>query len=170
VNRATGELEPRHPDGLLSPDEYRLLAAPALKAAAAVAASRNDPDLFHDMASMLALLAMVNTLVRCYQTGTTAAGHRDGFESIPLAVCALVFARSGLAVDEVQDCLAALPQAYRILREAGALGPQDASVEQAFAAYMAEEAGQGDRLLLDAAFAMVNAVDRWEEARSERLD
>lgn len=169
MNRAIGELEPRHPDGLLSPDEYRLLAAPALKAAAAVAASRNDPDLFHDMASMLALLAMVTTLVRCYRAGATTAVLQDELKSVPLAVCALVLARSGLAVDEVQDCLAALPRAYRILREAGALGPQEAYVEQAFAAYMAEEAEQGDRLLLEAALAMVGAVDRWEEARSESL-
>ena len=169
MNRAIGELEPRHPDGLLSPDEYRLLAAPALKAAAAVAASRNDPDLFHDMASMLALLAMVSTLVRCYRTRTAAAVSRDELKSVPLAVCALVFARSGLAAAQVRDCLAALPRAYRILREAGTLGPEDACIEQAFAAYMAEEAEQGDRLLMEAALAMVNAVDRWEEARSESL-
>lgn len=156
-----------HPDGLLTPEEYRLLAGPPLKAAAEVAASRNDPDLFHDMASMLALLAIVGALTRCYQSrASAAAALRKELDSIPIAVCALVFTRSGLAPDEVKDCLSALPEAYRMLLGAGVLGPQDAYVERAFAALEAGEPVMAHRLLLQAAHAIVGAVDCWEEQKS----
>ncbi len=154
-------------DSLLSPDEYRLLAGPALKAAAQVAAARGDPDLYRDMASMLALLAMVTALTRCYQAGAsdTAALRRE-LELVPIAVCALVFTRSGLAPYEVKDCLAALPQAYNMLVEAGTLAPQDARVAKAYAALAAGETERGDRLLVQAANAMAGAVDHWEEQRT----
>ena len=154
-------------DGLITPDEYRLLAGPALKAAAQVAAARGDPDLYRDMASMLALLAMVTALIRCYQAGVPGTTvYRKKLESVPIAVCALVFTRSGLAPDEVRDCLTALPQAYRMLVEAGTLALQDARVAEAYAALAAGEAERADRLLAQAASAMADAVDRWEEQRS----
>lgn len=157
-------------DGLLSPDEYPLLAGPPLKAASEVAASRGDPDLFNDMASMLALMAMVGALTRCYRArASTAAALREELDSIPVAVCALVFSRSGLSPDDVKDCLSALPEAYRMLREAGVLGPQDAYVEQAFAALEAGEPVAAHGLLLQAAVVMVEAVDRWEEQRARHL-
>lgn len=154
-------------DSLLSPDEYRLLAGPALKAAAQVAAARGDPGLFRDMACMLALLAMVTALTRCHQAGmpdTTA--YRRELELVPIAVCALVFTRSGLAPGEIKDCLAALPQALQMLVEAGTLTPQDASVADAYAALTAGETERAERLLVQAANAMADAVDRWEEQRT----
>lgn len=154
-------------DSLLNPDEYRLLAGPALKAAAQVAAARGDPDLFRDMAGMLALLAMVTALTRCYQAGVSDTPvYRKELELVPIAVCALVFTRSGLAPDEVRDCLVALPQAYRMLVDAGALGPQDDNMAQAFAALAAGDTERADRLLVQAASAMAGEVDRWEEQRT----
>lgn len=167
MNMGSMGLEFLSQDALLSPDEYRLLAGPALKAAAQVAAARGDPDLYRDMASMLALLAMVTVLIRCYQAGVSdTTTHRNELELIPIAVCALVFTRSGLAPDEVRDCLAALPQAFQMLVEAGILTPQDDDVAEAYAALTAGEAERADRLLVQAANAMAGAVDRWEEQRT----
>ena len=166
MNTGSTGLEFLSQDGLLSPDEYQLLAGPALKAAAQVAAARGDPDLFRDMACMLALLATVTALTRCHQAGlpgTTA--HRNELELIPIAVCALVFTRSELAPDEVRDCLAALPQAFQMLVEAGTLTPQDTGVAEAYTALTAGETERADRLLVQAASAMAGAVDRWEERR-----
>lgn len=166
MKEPVAEPESRLPDGLLSPDEYRVLAGPALKAAAEVAASRGDPDLYRDMASMLALLAMVTGLTRCHQAmvGGTPAGWGD-LEPVPIAVCALVFMRSGLAPAEARNCLQALPQAYRMLVEAGVLGPENARVVQAYAALASGETERADLLLAQAANAMASAVDRWEEQR-----
>lgn len=159
----------RPPEGLLSQEQYRLLAGPPLKVAAAVAASRNDPDLFHDMASMLALLAMVSALTRCYERyADEQAAIREQLDSVPIAVCALVFSRSGLAPDEVKDCLEALPRAYQMLLAAGALGSQEAYVEQAFDSLVSGESASAERLLTQAAHAMVGAVDRWEWQREEQ--
>lgn len=159
----------RVPEGLLSPEQYRLLAGPPIKVAAAVAASRNDPDLFHDMASMLALLAMVSALTRCYRRHTDGqAAASEQLDAVPIAVCALVFSRSGLAPDEVKDCLEALPQAYRMLLNAGVLGSQEAYMEQAFEALVSGEPETAERLLMQAAHAMVGAVDQWEWQRAEQ--
>ena len=153
-------------DSLLSPDEYRLLAGPALKAAAQVAAARGDPGLFRDMACMLALLAMVTTLTRCHQAGMSdTTAYRRELELVPIAVCALVFTRSGLAPGEIKDCLAALPRAHQMLVEAGVLVPEDVHMTQAYAALVAGETEHADQLLAQVAHAIANAVDRWEEQR-----
>lgn len=165
----SGEAKLRTPEGLLSPEQYRLLAGPPLKVAAEVAASRGDPDLFHDMASMLALLAMVTALARCYQLQTDGpAAIQKKLDAAPIAVCALVFSRSGLAPEQVKDCLEALPRAYQMLLQAGALGSQEAYVEQAFKRFVEGDTATAERLLLQAAHAMVGAVDQWEWRRAEQ--
>ena len=166
MNMGSVGLEFLSQDGLLSPDEYRLLAGPALKAAAQVAAARDNRDLFRDMASMLALLATVTALTRCYQAaGSDTPVYLSRLESVPIAVCALVFTRSGLAPSEVRDCLAALPRAYQMLVEAGVLVPEDVHMKQAYAALVAGETERADQLLAQVGHAITNTVDRWEEQR-----
>ena len=49
-------------DGLL-PEEYQQIVAPAMKAAADLAAARGDPYLFNDLPSMLTLMVLVLELV-----------------------------------------------------------------------------------------------------------
>lgn len=154
--------------GLLSADEYQLIAAPALEAAAQAAAQRGDPHLYSDMASMLALLGIVNALIRLYREETLAdASPVEILEAAPMAICALVFTESGLEKREVEQCLRALAKAYLRLLKAGVLGPQEAYVEKAYidlrTGYRAA-ALPGLRL---AALSMARAVDAWEtqEAR-----
>jgi len=153
------------PPGMLTPVEYQLLAAPALQAAAELAAQRGDPHLYNDMASMLALLGMVSALVHAYLedgAGSGDASPRLVLEAAPLAVCALVFTESGLEASQVDDCLRALSAAYLQLLRQGALGPQDAYVEKAYGELRSGQGPAGLQSLKRAASAMARAVDAWE--------
>lgn len=154
--------------GFLTPVEYELIAAPALQAAAEVAAQRGDPHLYNDMASMLALLGTVTALVHAYleQGLSGEASPRQILERAPLAVCALVFTESGLEAPAVEQCLRALSSAYlRLLRE-GVLGPQEGLAEKGFAELLAGERTQALQSLKQAVSAMTQAVDTWEGARA----
>ena len=151
------------PEGLLSPEEYQLLAAPALQVAAELAAQRGDPYLYNDMASMLALLGMVSALVRVELEQPARQGSpRDKLELAPLSVCTLVFTESNLEPAEVEQCLQALGAAYLKLLREGVLGPQEAYVEQAFSSLRAGNRSAGVHSLRQAAHAMARAVDAWE--------
>lgn len=160
------------PPGMLTPGEYQVLAAPALQAAAELAAQRGDPHLYNDMASMLALLGMVSALVHAYleddaKPGDTSA--RPVLEAAPLAVCALVFTESGLEAVQVDECLQALSAAYLQLLRQGVLGPQEAYVEKAYADLRAGRGAEGAQALRMAGLAMTKAVDTWEKRRGEGI-
>jgi len=153
--------------GLLTPLEYQLLAAPALQAAADVAAQRGDPHLYNDMPSMLALLGTITALTHAYlqQDLPSGSSPREVLERAPLAVCALVFTESGLEAPQVEQCLRALSQAYlRLLRE-GILGPQEGLVEKGFEQLMAGDRLQALQSLRQGMQAMAKAVDAWEQHR-----
>ncbi|HEX4300559.1 MAG TPA: hypothetical protein VH327_06780 [Gammaproteobacteria bacterium] len=153
--------------GLITPVEYELLAAPALQAAAEVAAQRGDPHLYNDMPSMLALLGTVTALTHAYLQLDLPQGSspRETLERAPLAVCALVFTESGLEAPLVEQCLRALSQAYLQLLKAGVLGPQEGLVEAGFQQLMAGDHPQGLQSLRQGSMAMAKAVDAWEAAR-----
>lgn len=155
--------------GLITPTEYELLAAPALQAAAEVAAQRGDPHLYNDMPSMLALLGTVTALTHAYMQQDLPAGSslRETLELAPLSICALVFTESGLEAPEVQACLRALSQAYLRLLKEGVLGPQEGLVERAFAELMAGDRVSAVQSLRQAAQAMSRAIDVWEVARAK---
>jgi len=154
-------------EGLLSPEEYQLIAAPALEAAAQAAAQRGDPHLYNDMASMLALLGLVSALIRIYREEASGlASPAAILEAAPMAVCALVFTESGLDPKEVAACLRALAAAYLRLLKAGVLGPQVAYVEKAYADLRADRRAAALPGLRQAALAMAKAVDAWEAEKT----
>ena len=154
-------------EGLLSPVEYQLIAAPALEAAAQAAAQRGDPHLYNDMASMLALLGLVSALIRLYRAeGSGPASSAAVLEAAPMAVCALVFTESGLEPNEVAACLRALAAAYLRLLKAGVLGPQEAYVEKAYTDLKAGRRAGALPTLRHAALAMAKAVDAWEAEKA----
>ena len=158
------------PPGMLTPAEYQLLAAPALQVAAELAAQRNDPHLYNDMASMLALLGMVSALVHAYLedgAGSGGTSPQPMLEAAPLAVCALVFTESGLEASRVDDCLRALSAAYLQLLRQGALGPQDAYVDKAYGELKSGQRLAGLQSLKLAASSMVQAVDGWETRQGQ---
>ncbi|HEY3858365.1 MAG TPA: hypothetical protein VGM47_02000 [Gammaproteobacteria bacterium] len=157
---------------LLTPVEYQLLAAPALQAAAEVAAQRGDPHLYNDLPSMLALLGTVTALTHAYlqQDLPQGSSSRAVLERAPLAVCALVFTESGLEAPQVEQCLGALSQAYlRLLRE-GVLGPQEGLVEKGLEQLMAGNRLQALQSLRQGVQTMARAVDAWEFTRSSEGD
>lgn len=154
--------------GLLTPVEYQLIAAPALQAAAEVAAQRGDPHLYNDMASMLALLGSVTALTHAYLQSDlpVEASPRAELERAPLAVCALVFTESGLEAPEVEQCLRALSQAYLKLLKEGVLGSQEALIEKAYAELMGGERNVALQSLRQGMFAMANSIDQYEKTRT----
>ncbi|MGE5624123.1 MAG: hypothetical protein ACM3ZT_01090 [Bacillota bacterium] len=155
------------PACLLSPAEYQLLAAPALEAAAQVAAERGDPHLYSDMASMLGLLGTVTCVTHAYLQQLPPDGSpRKQLEAAPLAVCALVFTESGLEAPEVERCLRALSAAYLKLLREGVLGPQEALVEQAYLELTDGKRPSGLQSLKRAIRAMARAVDAWEASQA----
>lgn len=153
--------------GLITPTEYELLAAPALQAAAEVAAQRGDPHLYNDMPSMLALLGTVTALTHAYLQRDLPgdSSPREMLERAPLSVCALVFTESGLEALEVEQCLRALSQAYLQLLREGILGPQESLVEAGFEQLLAGDRLQGLQSLRQGVQAMARAIDAWETAR-----
>ena len=156
---------------LLTPEEYQLMAAPALQVAAELAAQRGDPQLFNDMPTMLALLGMVSALVRVQLEQPARQGSpQQELEAAPLAVCALVFTESNLDPGEVQQCLKALSAAYLRLMREGVLGPQEAYVEQAFSSLRAGNRPAGIHSLRQAAHAMARAVDAWEGRQTAAME
>ncbi|HET7922127.1 MAG TPA: hypothetical protein VFM15_05175 [Gammaproteobacteria bacterium] len=157
------------PEGLLSTEEYQLLAAVPLQAAAEVAAQRGDPQLFNDMPVMLGLLGSVTALTHAYLGGESVFAHRSSdaaLEATPTAVCALVFSESNLEPGEVQACLQALSSAYLHLLKQGVLGPQEAYVEQAYTHLLAGERLKALQALKRAIHAMAGTVDAWEQRRA----
>ncbi|MGH8399468.1 MAG: hypothetical protein ACRESU_00055 [Gammaproteobacteria bacterium] len=157
------------PEGMLTTEEYQLLAAVPLQVAAEIAAQRGDPQLFNDMPAMLALLAMVTTLTHAYlnrQPVFTRRSPDTTLEAAPVAVCALVFSESNLEPSEVRACLEALSSAYLQLLRQGVLGPQDAYIEKAFESLLAGDRAIALQTLKRAAYATIRAIDAWEERRT----
>jgi hypothetical protein len=156
-------------EGMLTTEEYHLLAAVPLQAAAEIAAQRGDPHLFNDMPAMLALLAMVTTLTHAYLEGGQVFLRRSPaspLEAAPVAVCALVFSESNLEASEVETCLRALSTAYFQLLQEGVLGPQDAYVDKAFEALLAGDRVTALQFLKRATSAMASAIDAWEAGQA----
>jgi hypothetical protein len=160
------------PQGLLTAEEYQLIAAPALQIAAQVAAQRGDPYLYNDMPSMLALLGMVSGLTHAYLQRQPSPfpemSPRQVLETAPLAVCALVFTESGLSALQVQDCLRALSAAYLQLLRQGVLGPQDAYVDKAFRQLLEGNRPAAERTLRQAALSMARGVENWESGQGRK--
>lgn len=157
------------PAGLLTTEEYQLLAAVPLQAAAEIAAQRGDPQLFNDMPVMLALLAMVTKLTDNYLHDKAVFPQRSPdstLETAPVAVCALVFSESNLEASEVESCLGALSVAYLQLLRQGVLGPQEAYIEQAYQSLLAGERTLALQFLKRAAYAIAGAIDAWEADRA----
>ena len=157
------------PEGMLTTEEYHLLAAVPLQASAEIAAQRGDPHLFNDMPVMIALLATVTALTHIYLNSEpvfSARSEERVLEAAPIAVCALVFSESNLDPAEVQACLQALSSAYLQLLREGVVGAQEAYVEQAYDLLCTGERATALQTLKRAVYAMGRAIDAWEAAQS----
>ncbi|MEA5444739.1 hypothetical protein VCB98_02785 [Gammaproteobacteria bacterium AB-CW1] len=157
------------PDSLrLASGEYRLVVAPALAAAAETAAERGDPHLFNDMASMLALVWMVEGLVARYRHSVPLdqqTSEDRALDAAPLGACALVFTESELDEASVDECLGALRRAAQMLEDDGIARTGEEYLDQAWEALRTEANEDAIAHLRACARRLGTAVDEWEASR-----
>jgi hypothetical protein len=156
--------------GFLSPEDYQAVIAPALHAAAMVAARRGDPKLCNDLASMLALMALVKGLVRLHRAGCEPMGQSAPapvFEGAPLAACVMVLGEAGIEPPLLDQMTGALEAAYAELAAANVIGPEDVLVSPAWERLAVGDAAEGGVLLRNAAQRITAAVDAWERQRPQ---
>lgn len=162
VQPATGD------DSLPLPSEhYELIVAPVLQVAAKSAATRGDPELYNDMASMLALMALVRALGNCWLQHHPEATStlQDTIHAAPAGACVMVLKRGELSPAQVSDCIWALKTASQQLVAAKVLGSEQHTAIQAW-----QPLTNGDRktavtILMRATKQLVAAIDAWERAR-----
>lgn len=149
--------------------EYHLIVSPALQVAAELAATRGDPDLYNDMASMLALMALVQGLADCYLRGQTnnAGAIQMAVEAAPVGACVMVLNRGELTQEQVNECVWALNAATRQLLESGVVGPERKLVEKAWMKLAEDDREEAGEWLKRAAAGIVSAIDQWEQSRGE---
>lgn len=154
---------------VLPPGEYALLVSPVLQVAAKVAAVRGDPDLYNDIASMLALKAIVEALGECYlhQHPDAPASMARAIEIAPMGACVMVLEHADLSSAQIGDCTWALQAATRQISDAGVLGGEQALVWEAWQLLSAGDHDKGIGKLMLAVTHIVDAVDAWERARAE---
>lgn len=161
-------MESAKPEMRLAEAEYRMVLAPALEAAAEQAARRGDPYLYNDMASMIALMAMVAGLVECYrdERGWGESGE-EAMRAAPLGACALVLTESELSPAQVDECLQALHSARRLLERDAVVGREASRLAPVWALLVEDRRTEAVERLVEVADEICTAVDRWEKERAE---
>lgn len=159
--------QPSQPTASLPPAEYHLIVAPVLQVTAETAAARGDPDLFNDMPSMLALMALVRALGECYrqQAPDAAETLHEAIEAAPMGACLMALHRGELDESQIKDCSWALEKATTQLVEAGVLGRERPLAADALRLLMSGDRDGARELLKRAAIGIVMDIDRWERTR-----
>jgi len=155
-------------DGLL-PEEYQAVIAPAMQAAAQLAAARGDPYLYNDLACMLALMVLVRGLADLYQDQWGALGQSSGrevFAAAPKAACVMVLTEYELEPESIRAMTAALERAYATLMDDGAFGAESVPIRKAWDASLVHESDSARAHMRQAAAVAANAVDAWERGRT----
>jgi len=156
-------------DGLL-PEEYQAVVAPAMRAAAELAAARGDPYLYNDLACMLALLVLVGDLGDLYQDQWGALGQHSPaavFAAAPTAACVMVLTEYELEAESISHMTAALERAAAQLSAESVFGPERVHVQKAWDAFNSGKHDSANAYLRQAATQIANAVDAWEAQRAQ---
>lgn len=153
-------------------EAYHLIVSPALQVAAELAAVRGDPELYNDMASMLALRRLVTTFGEFYarQYPNIDAATRQAIAAAPEAACTMVLQRAELDAKQLSECLWALDAAERQLAADAAFGSE---AEPAQTAWQELIQGHRDNALARLKFAagsLVTAIDHWERRRDAQAE
>lgn len=149
----------------LAPEEYQVVVAPALHAAATLAAGRGCATLFQDLPSMLALLVLVEGLARRYVSALGPLGQcspPELFQAAPLAACVMVMSEMGAQDSDLAVLVPALARARLRLESSGALGVEQEGLEAAWQALLQEQSEQAREALLEAGQAVIGRVLDWE--------
>jgi hypothetical protein len=154
-------------DSLL-PEEYQSIMAPALKAAADLAAARGDPYLFNDLPSMLSLMVMVHGLADRYQDQWGPLGQISPaavFKQAPIAACVMVLNEYEVDEDSIGAMTDALNAAHAKLLQDAVFGAESAQVQKAWDALVEKKPDLAAAHLRQAGTVIAAAVDAWEKAR-----
>lgn len=155
----------------LGPEEYQSVVAPALHAAATLAAERGCASLFQDLPSMLALLVLTESLAQRYLDVMEPLGQcspRENFNAAPLAAAVMAMSEMGATEDDMAVLVPALVQARLKLQDSGLLGEEQEGVDRAWAQLRASAPGQAQPPMLEAGRAVVRGVLEWEARESAR--
>ena len=156
-------------DGLL-PEEYQQVVAPALKAAADLAAARGDPYLFNDLPSMLSLMVLVKGFADRYQDQWGALGQISApevFKQAPQAACVMVLTEYEVDPNSIQQMVAALDKAFAHLQSDKVFGAESAQVQKAWEASLQDKPDLCAAYLRQAATVTAAAIDAWEQNRRD---
>jgi len=155
-------------DGLL-PEEYQAVIAPAMQAAAELAAARGDPYLYNDLACMLALMVLVRDLADLYQDQWGPLGQHsppEVFAAAPSAACVMVLSEYEIETDSIRHMTTALERAAEQLTADGVFGPERVEVHKAWNALLEHKRDTAQAYMRQAASRIANAVDAWEARRA----
>jgi hypothetical protein len=155
-------------EGLL-PEEYQAVIAPAMQAAAELAAARGDPYLYNDLACMLALMTLVRDLADLYLDQWGPLGQHSPapvFAAAPSAACVMVLSEYELEPDSIRHMTAALERAAAQLGADGVFGPERVEVQKAWDALIDGKRDAAQAYLRQAASRIAHAVDAWEARRA----
>ncbi|MGR8946993.1 MAG: hypothetical protein ACU84Q_03040 [Gammaproteobacteria bacterium] len=154
-------------DGLL-PEEYQQVVAPAMKAAADLAAARGDPYLFNDLPSMLTLMVLVSGLADRYQDKWGPLGQLSPpatFKQAPIAACVMVLKEYEVDEQSIAAMTQALSKACESLQADAVFGAESLQVQKAWEAQLAEKPDLCAAHLRQAGTIIAAAIDSWEQAR-----
>lgn len=153
----------------LPASEYHSIVAPALQVSAELAAARGDPDLYNDMASMLVLRGLIQTLGQCFLETHQGASDslRKAIDAAADGACAMVLKRGELSATQLSECLWALQSATRQLANAQVFDQDQTRLHDAWDHLAAGNRKDAIAQLKLAAGGMATAIDHWERAREE---
>ena len=154
-------------DGLL-PEEYQAVIAPAMQAAAELAAARGDPYLYNDLACMLTLMVLVRDLADLYQDQWGALGQMSTpavFAAAPKAACVMVMTEYEIEAGSIQSMTAALERAHQQIARDNVFGPERVQIQKAWDARNANNIETANAFMRQAAAATASAIDSWEKNR-----
>lgn len=154
----------------LKPEEYQAIIAPALHAAADIAAARGDPDLYNDLAAMLTLMTLVRDLSDLYQYHWGALGQMSPaelFEQAPVAACVIVLHEQELPPEALVKMTEALEKAYNMLHDENILGRERVEVQRAWDAQLRNNPDLAHAHMKQAARICVAQIDQWEIKRRQ---
>jgi hypothetical protein len=154
-------------DGLL-PEEYQAVIAPAMQAAAELAAARGDPYLYNDIACMLTLMVLVRDLADLYQHQWGALGQASTpalFAAAPTAAIVMVMAEYEIERISIKSMTFALERAYAQISTDNVFGPERVHIQKAWDARIAHKVDAANAFMRQAATATAGAIDAWEARR-----
>lgn len=152
----------------LNPEEYQMIIAPSLKVSAELAASRGDPKLYKELASMLCLIHLVTSLRDLYVKEWGVMGAMSSEASLagaPQAACAMVLAEGNVDQTTAGTMIEALGRAYQQVIDADLTKECDEGLLKAWSAMKEGNNEQFLALVEQAAKKFAISVDGWEKAR-----